>query len=145
MTDLIVDAIDVKLIETLQDNSRLSFAELGRVIGLSPSATRMRLQKLEDCGVVKKYKLDLDYRKLGYDVEAFVLIKVFHGKLKGFLHAIKDFPEVIAAHRITGNLNVHLRIIVKNQLELQRVIDELIFFGDTNTYLILSEVPTGRN
>ncbi len=140
MNDSIVDEIDLKLLAVLEKNARLSFADLGRAINLSPSATRGRLQKMENVGLIKKYTIQLDYKLLGYDVEAFILVKIFHGKLKSFLNVIKDFPEVIEAHRITGNLNVHLKIVVKNQLHLQKVIDQLLFYGDTNTFLILSQI-----
>jgi len=140
MNDSVVDEIDLKLLAVLERNARLSFADLGRAISLSPSATRRRLQRMENVGLIKKYIVELDYKLLGYDVEAFILVKIFHGKLKSFLNVIKDFPEVIEAHRITGNLNVHLKIIVKNQLHLQKVIDQLLFYGDTNTFLILSQI-----
>jgi len=142
MIDSIVDGIDLKLLAVLKENSRISFADLGRAISLSPSATRGRLQKMENIGIIKKYAIQLDYKLLGYDVEAFILVKIFHGKLKSFLNIIKDFPEVIEAYRITGNLNVHLKIVVKNQLHLQKVIDQLLFYGDTNTFLILSQIST---
>lgn len=140
MNDSIADEIDLKLISLLQKNSRLSFADLAKLINLSPSATRGRVQKMEDNGIIKNYNIQLDYKLLGYDVEAFIMIKVFHGKLKPFLNVIKDFTEVKEAHRITGNLNVHLKIIVKNQLHLQKIIDQLIYYGDTNTFLILSQI-----
>ncbi len=140
MNDSIVDKIDLKLISFLQKNSRRSFADLGKLINLSPSATRGRIQKMEDNGIIKKYDIQLDYKQLGYDVEAFIMIKVFQGKLKSFLNVVNDFPEVMEAHRITGNMNVHLKIIVKNQLHLQKVIDQLISYGDTNTFLILSQL-----
>jgi len=142
MTDSTVDEIDLKLLAVLKNNSRTSFADLGRAINLSPSATRGRLQKMEAIGLIKKYSVVLDYKILGYDVEAFILIKIFHGKLKSFLNVIKSFPEIVEAHRITGNLNVHLKIVVKNQLHLQKVIDQLLFYGDTNTFLILSQIAT---
>ena len=140
MNDSSVDEVDLKLISFLQKNSRRSFADLGKLINLSPSATRGRVQKMEDNGVIKKYGIQLDYKQLGFDVEAFIMIKVFQGKLKPFLNVISDFPEVKEAHRITGNMNVHLKIIVKNQLHLQKLIDQLIFYGDTNTFLILSQL-----
>lgn len=140
MNDSMVDEIDLKLIHFLQKNSRRSFADLGKLISLSPSATRGRIQKMEDNGIIKKYDIQLDYKQLGYDVEAFIMIKVFQGRLKSFLNVVKDFPEVKEAHRITGNMNVHLKVIVKNQLHLQKVIDQLIFYGDTNTFLILSQL-----
>ena len=71
------DTIDLQLLDILKENSRLSFADLGRKINLSPSAVRERIQKLEDTGVIKKYDIKIDHKKLGYELEAFILLKVF--------------------------------------------------------------------
>lgn len=135
-----VDTLDKQLINLLKDNSRLSFADLGRKVNLSPSAVRERIQKLEELGIIKKYSLKLDNKKLGNDLEAFILLKVFPGKLKHALKKIKDFEEIKEAHRITGNQNIHLKVVVKNQLSLQQLLDDLMIFSDTKTFLILSEV-----
>jgi Lrp/AsnC family leucine-responsive transcriptional regulator len=135
-----VDSIDEQLLSNLKDNSRLSFADLGRKIDLSPSAVRDRVQKLEDMGVIQKYSIQIDNRKIGYDLEAFILLKVFPGQLIPILKKIRDFQEVREAYRITGNQNIHLRVVVKNQLSLQKLLDQLMVFGDTNTFLVLSEV-----
>lgn len=135
-----VDDIDKQLLDILKENSRLSFADLGRKIGLSPSAVRERIQKMEDVEIIRNYSIQLDNKKLGYDLEAFILLKVFPGKLKHILTIIKDFPEVKEAHRITGNQNVHIKVVVKNQLCLQKLLDQLMVYGDTNTFLILSEI-----
>lgn len=140
MIDSTVDEIDLSIIESLKENSRLSFADIGRTINLSPSATRGRIQKMEDRGVIKKYDIQIDYTLLGYGIEAFILVKVFHGQLKTFLNVIHSFQEVKEAHRITGSQNVHLNVIVKNQMHLQKLIDRLMAFGDTNTFLILSKI-----
>lgn len=134
-----VDALDLKLLEVLKENARLSFADLGRRINLSPSSVRERVQKMEDSGMIKKYSIQIDNKKLGYELEAFILLKVFPGLLKDVLKRIKDFPEIKEAHRITGNQNLHLKVILKNQVELQDLLDKLMHFGDTNTLLILSE------
>jgi Lrp/AsnC family leucine-responsive transcriptional regulator len=138
--DSMVDIIDKQLLDILKDNSRLSFADLGRRIKLSPSAVRERVQKLEDIGIIKKYDIQIDNKKLGFELEAFILLKVFPGQLKDVLKKIKDFPEIKEAHRITGNQNLHLKVILKNQIELQNLLDKLMLFGDTNTFLILSEI-----
>lgn len=135
-----VDSIDLKLIEILKQNSRLSFADLGRKINLSPSSVRERIQKMEDEMIIKKYNIEIDNKKIGFDLEAFILVKVFPGKLKYVIEKVKEFPEVIAAHRITGNQNIHLKVVVKNQVCLQKLLDKLMNFGDTNTFLILSKI-----
>ena len=139
-TDSMVDTIDMQLLRFLKDNSRLSFADLGRKINLSPSAVRERVQKMEDLGIIQKYSITVDNKKLGYDLEAFILLKIFPGQLKHILEIIKDFPSVKEAHRITGSQNIHLKVVLKNQIALQKLLDQLMVFGDTNTFLILSEI-----
>lgn len=134
------DSIDQQLLNVLKENSRLSFADLGRKINLSPSAVRERVQKMEDLGIITKYALQVDNKKLGYDLEAFILLKVFPGQLKNVLEKISNFSEIKQVHRITGNQNIHLKVVVKNQICLQNLLDRLMIFGDTNTFLILSEV-----
>lgn len=138
--DTLTDTIDLKILESLQQNSRKSFADIGRIVGLSPSAVRERVQKIEDQGVIKKYGVQLDYKLLGYDLEVFILVKVFHGNLQRFLDFVKTLAEVREAHRITGNYNVHLKVLLKDQLHLQSLIDQLMPYGDTHTFLILSQV-----
>ncbi|APZ47718.1 ArsR family transcriptional regulator [Polaribacter reichenbachii] len=135
-----VDEIDRKLLDVLKENSRLSFADLGRKINLSPSAVRERVQKLEEFGVIQKYGIQLDQKKLGNDIEAFILLKVFPGQLVHVLEKIKTFDEIMETYRITGSQNIHLKVAVKNQLCLQKLLDELMIFSDTSTFLILSEV-----
>lgn len=140
--DSMIDTIDQSILEQLQKDARLSFAEVGRAINLSASAVRERILKMEDLGIIKKYSIEVDHQKLGFDLEAFILVKVFHGKLKSFLHAIPNIPEIQNAYRILGNQNVQLKVVLKNQLHLQRLIDTLMTFGDTNTMLILSDVSS---
>ncbi|WP_291869293.1 Lrp/AsnC family transcriptional regulator [Maribacter sp.] len=135
-----VDKIDKQLLELLKENSRVSFADLGRKINLSPSAVRERVQKMEELGVIQKYSITIDNKKLGCDIEAFILLKIFPGQLKFVLDIIKDFPEVKEAHRITGSQNIHLKVVLENQIALQKLLDQLMIYGDTNTFLILSEI-----
>lgn len=135
-----VDSIDRQLLDILKDNSRLSFADLGRIVNLSPSTVRERVQKLEELGIIQKYSIQLDNKKLGNDIEAFILLKVFPGQLKHVLEKINKFEEIKEAHRITGSQNIHLKVVVKNQISLQELLDQLMIFSDTNTFLILSEI-----
>jgi Lrp/AsnC family leucine-responsive transcriptional regulator len=63
-----IDEISRKILRELQKDARLSFAELGRQVGLSPSATAERVRRLEDEGIIRGYRVDIDPRALGYGV-----------------------------------------------------------------------------
>ncbi|CAM4014649.1 Lrp/AsnC family transcriptional regulator [Gillisia hiemivivida] len=135
-----LDRIDRKIIEVLQQNSRASFVEIGKQIPLSASSARERIQKLEDLEIIKAYSLKVDHAKMGFGLEVFIMIKLFSGKLKSFMGAIDSFPEVKRASRITGSHNIHMKVVLKDQLHLQQFIDKLINYGEPTTHLILSEL-----
>ncbi len=135
-----LDNIDRKIIEVLKQNSRASFVDMGKQIPLSASSVRERIQKLEELEIIKAYSLKLDHAKMGYGLEVFIMIKLFSGKLKSFMGALDAFPEIIRASRITGSHNIHMKVVLKDQLHLQQFIDKLINYGEPTTHLILSEL-----
>jgi Lrp/AsnC family transcriptional regulator, leucine-responsive regulatory protein len=137
-----VDKIDIAILKELERDARLSYAEIGRIINLSASSVRERVLKMEETEIIKKYSIEVNQKMLGFDLEALILVKVFHGKLETFLNKIPEITEIQSAYRITGNHNVQLKVRLKNQLDLQNLIDKLMPFGDTQTLLILSEVTT---
>src|SRR5690554_6583728 len=139
-----VSDIDREIIGLLKINARASFAEIGRKKALSPSAVRERVQKLEDLGVIKSYGVKLNQALLGNGLEVFILLKIFDGKLKYILSEINTFPEVQEVYRITGPYNIHVRVVLRDQLHLQQFIDKLIQYGSPTTLLILSEIEKSK-
>lgn len=138
--ETMLDSIDRKIITLLSDNARMSYAEIAREINLSPSAVRERVQNLELAEIIKGYTVRLDNKRMGYDLEAFISIKVFHGNLKAFIEIVKGFSGVHEAYRITGNENVIIRVVLKNQEHLQALLDDLMNYGETHTQLILKTI-----
>lgn len=132
--------VDTQIIDLLTRNSRASFAEIGRKIALSPSSVRERIQRLEDLGVIKSYNIKLNHALMGNELEVFIMLKIFDGKLKYILSEITTYPEVQEVYRITGPYNIHMRVVLRDQLHLQQFIDELIKYGNPSTHLILSEL-----
>jgi len=135
-----LDKFDNKILGLLNENARESYAEIGRKIGLSASSVRERIQRLTDNGVIKKYTIDLDQSRLGHDLEAFVLIKLFTGKLKPFIVIVNQVKGVEKSYRVTGNQNVLMKVALKDHKQLQEFLDKIMAFGDTTTYLVLSEI-----
>lgn len=135
-----LDMLNRKIIHALQQNARVSFAQLGRAIGLTPPAVAERVKKLEDTGLVLKYHTVVSYTQLGYQLKAMITLRAFVGKLKPFLEAVKTFPEVVNCYRITGNENIMMEVVLRDQIHLEKFIDVLIQYGETRTHIILSEV-----
>ncbi|MCL6461251.1 Lrp/AsnC family transcriptional regulator, leucine-responsive regulatory protein [Flavobacterium micromati] len=138
------DTIDLKIIEKLKINSRISFVELGKHIGLSPSSVRERVQKLEDLEVITGYSIELNSKKLGYGLEVVILFKLYSGKLNLFCDVLQDFPEILEIYRITGAHNIFMKVILTDQLHLQQFIDQLLIYGEPTTHLILSNLKDDK-
>ena len=135
-----IDDINKKILHRLQENSRESFASIGRVVGLTPPAVAERVKKMEDLGLLEGYKARVNHLKMGYQLRAIVTIKAFMGKLKPFLEKVRSMKEVINCYRITGNENIIMEVVLLDQLHLEQFIDQLIQYGETRTHIILSDI-----
>jgi Lrp/AsnC family leucine-responsive transcriptional regulator len=135
-----LDKFDNKILTLLKEDSRESFAAIGREIGLSASSVRERIQRLTDTEVIRKFTIELNQEQLGFELEAFILIKLFSGKLKKFISIVNQFEEVQKSYRVTGNENVLMKVVLKNQKHLQGFLDKIMVFGDTTTLVVLSEI-----
>ena len=135
-----VDALNYKILNCLQRNSRQSNTDIAKEIGLSSPAVAERIKKMEDAGIIKGYHAQLSYYELGYQFRAIVTMRAFMGKLKPFLSKVKSFDEVVNCYRITGDENIVMEVILNNQKHLEEFIDQLITYGETKTQIILSAV-----
>lgn len=135
-----LDKLNKKILHFLQENSRMSFASIGREVGLTPPAVAERVKKMEDTGILEGYKARVNHLKLGYQLRAIVTIKAFMGKLKPFLSMVTSMKEVVNCYRITGNENIIMEVVLQDQLHLEKFIDQLIQYGETRTHIILSDI-----
>ena len=135
-----IDALNWEILDHLQENARASFATIGREVGLTAPAVAERIKKMEDLGILEGYKAVVSYTKTGYQLKAIITLRAFMGKLKPFLEAVKTFEEVSNCYRITGNENIIMDVVFRDQFHLEIFIDKLIQYGETRTHIILSEV-----
>ena len=136
--------INVKILKVLQSNSKISNTKIASEVGISSPAVAERIKKLEDSGVIFGYYTKVNPRELGYALRALITVRAFMGRLKPFLHKIKTYNEVINCYRITGNENIVMEVIFRNQQHLEKFIDELITYGETKTQIILSDIVSNR-
>ena len=117
------------ILRELQNNARISNAELADLIGLSPSACLRRVQELEQSGVIKGYKAVLDAEKLGNHFMAYVHIGLnehTHSSQKAFEEAIKPIPEVKECHNVTGAFEYLLRVESKDIQTYKKLHTEIL-------------------
>jgi Lrp/AsnC family leucine-responsive transcriptional regulator len=140
---LAFDATDARLLEELQADARLSNAELGRRVNLSPPAVAERLRRLERDGVIAGYRAEIDPQALGYTLGAIMRIRPSARQLAKVAELARDTPEVVECHRITGEDCFFMRLYVRDIGHLEEVLDRFILYGQTTTSIIQSS-PVGR-
>jgi Lrp/AsnC family leucine-responsive transcriptional regulator len=138
-----VDSINAQLLAELQEDARLSVAELGRRVGLSSPAVAERIQRLEETGVIRGYHADVDPRALGWSLTAVIRIRPAPRELKKVADLARATPEVVDCRRMTGEdcyiLTAHLRDVE----HLEQVIDQFVAYGQT-TSSIMQSSPVPR-
>ncbi|KJD34596.1 ArsR family transcriptional regulator [Tamlana nanhaiensis] len=135
-----LDTLNGKILKCLQENARLSNAEIGRRVGISSPAVSERIKKMEDLGIIEGYKAIVSPYEIGYQLKAIITLRAFMGKLKPFLEKVKTYEEVINCYRITGDENIVMEVVLKNNKHLESFIDQLITYGESKTQIVLSRV-----
>lgn len=133
-----LDAVNLRILEELQSEPRLSMSELGRRVGMSSPAVTERVRRLEESGVIRGYRLDLNPAALGLPISAYVRIRPNPGQLPRIAELARQIPEIVECHRVTGEdcfiLKVHLPAID----QLDQLLDSFLLFGSTITTIIQS-------
>src|SRR4051794_41242049 len=114
----LLDEIGRKLLSILQKDARISYAALGRKIGLSPAATAERLRRLEEAGVIKGYRVELDMEALGLPVLAIVRMSCDGSKYRPFLKAVQTMERVVECHHVAGGDAFILKVAAGSVHEL---------------------------
>ena len=117
MAPIRLNRTDRRLLELLQRDGSLTNIELASRVHLSPSACLRRVRALEKAGVIRRYVALLDPRKVGLGLMGFVTVKLEkRGRMPtdAFACAVKDWPEVLACHALTGDMDYLLRVQVED-------------------------------
>ena len=137
-----IDDIDCEILAELQANARIAFAELGRRVGLSTPAVIERVRRMEESGVIVGYRTAVDPARVGLPVRAFVHVTVAGDKLAKFAAVVRNLPEVLECHRVTGAESFIVQVAVRDVRHMETVIDSMMPYVSTNTSMILaSPVP----
>ena len=140
-----LDQIDHQLLEILQQNAKITNAQLSKEIGLSPAPTLERVKKLEGLGIIQSYHAQVNRDKVGLGVTTFVTVTLTGHKkqvTESFVNQINQIPEVIECHHVTGAGDFMLKIISKDISTYQKLmlekINEIEEVSSTSTMVILS-------
>jgi Lrp/AsnC family transcriptional regulator, leucine-responsive regulatory protein len=138
------DVTNRRILEELQGDGRLSLAELGRRVGLSPPAVAERVQRLERDGAITGYHARVDPRALGYSLTTVIRIRPAPRQIPKVAELARDTPEVVECHRITGEDCFFMKANVRDVEHLEELIDRFVVFGQTTTSIVQSSPVPGR-
>ena len=133
-----LDSTDRSLLDELQRDARVSRAELGRRVGLSPPAVAERLERLLDAGVICGFHAEVDPRAVGYALSAIVRVRPAPRQLAAVADLARSTPEVVECHRITGEDCYFMKAHVRSVEHLEEVIDRFAAYGQTTTSIMQS-------
>ena len=142
--DSLLDATNRRLLAELQADARLSLAELGRRIGLSPPAVAERVRRLEQAGVILGYRALLDPRALGFALSAVIRVRPAPRQLHEVGRVAQETPEVVDCRRITGEDCYVMTAHVRSIEHLEEVIDRFAAHGQTTTSIVQSSPVPSR-
>lgn len=133
-----LDAVDRRLLALLTDDARTSVAELARQVTMSAPAVRERLGRLEQAGVIRGYRVDIDPAAIGLPVAAWVRVRPGPGQLPKVADLARRSPQVSECHRVTGDDCFLLQVHAPGIAELESVLDGFLLFGQTTTAVVVA-------
>ena len=139
--------LDVAILRELQNDGRISNVELARRVHLSPPATHARVKRLEKAGLIRQYGATLDREKAGFDLLCFIQITIqLHQpqQVEKFRTLVRQMPEVLECHHITGEYDYLLKVALRNRKDLERFVVKQLTpipgVARIHTSLVLSEI-----
>lgn len=139
-----IDKLDFEILEAMMQSSDISYADLGKKLFVSAGTIHLRIKKLEESGIVKGRKLDVDFKILGYDVTAFIGIYLEKSSLYDSVATqLSQIPEIVRLCYTTGNYSMFIEIVCKDIKQLREVLHDklqkIAGIERTETFLSLEE------
>ncbi len=140
----LLDTIGKDIVRELVKNARISFSELGRVVGLSTPAVTERVRKLEEAGIITGYHAGINGDLLGGSVIAFIHLDTEATIYDRVKTKAKQLPQVLECHHISGEGSFILKVRVASVGDLETLVARFSPFGRTRTTIVLSSLK-GKN
>jgi DNA-binding Lrp family transcriptional regulator len=122
-----MDTVDRKILSVLQTDGAISMSRLSEMVGLSVSACHRRVKLLEAEGIIQNYAARLNRRALGLELQVFIEAKLVSERrddMEAFEAAIREMPEVLECHLISGEFAYLLRVAARNTEDYEKLYRE---------------------
>ncbi|EIM02990.1 AsnC family transcriptional regulator [Rhodanobacter thiooxydans] len=138
ISSLLSDPRNIALLQALQEDPRQPVTRLASRVGMSAPAVKERLNRLEESGVIRGYRLDLDPRALGWPVTAYVRVRPVPGQLPKIAELAQKIPQVVECHRVTGEDCFIIKVHLDALEHLDLILDRFLRYGQTTTSIVQS-------
>ena len=138
MKSQVLDELNTRILAELTSDPRLRTTELARRLGVSTPTVRERVARLEESGVIRGYRLEVDPAALGLPVAAWVRLRPGPGQIPKIIELAARTPEVVECHRISGEDCFLMRVQVPAIAALEDVLDKFLIHGQTTSSFIVS-------
>jgi Lrp/AsnC family transcriptional regulator, leucine-responsive regulatory protein len=140
MSHMVMDAVNWRILALLQDNARISFSEIGRQVGLTPTAVAERVRHLEDARIIRNYRVDVRAEELGYAMTVFINVAVRSGASGQLAGLLASMPEVLECHRVTGDDSYLIKAVLTSVRHLDHFLMKIRPLGQPATSVVLSTI-----
>jgi DNA-binding Lrp family transcriptional regulator len=141
----VIDGLDSRLLLTLRANPRIGLVEVARRLGVARGTVQARLDKLVARGVITGFGPDVEPAEMGYPVLAFVALEIAQGRLDEAIEGLRQVPEVLEAHGVTGTSDILCRVVARDNTHLQDVINAMLHTGavlrSTSSISMTRQIP----
>jgi Lrp/AsnC family leucine-responsive transcriptional regulator len=135
-----LDPLGWKMLIELQKDARISFAELGRRVGLSTPAVALRVRRMEEEGIIRAYRAEISPSHVGLPITAYIRMSIVGDVLPRLTAHLRTMTEIVECYRGTGADSFIMKVNVISVEHLNDVIDRLTPYGTTSTSLVLGAV-----
>lgn len=138
ISNLLSDPRTIALLKALLEDPRQPVTRLAATVGLSAPAVKERLNRLEDAGVIRGCRLELDAALLGLPVTAYVRVRPAPGQLAKIAELAQKMPQVVECHRVTGEDCFVMKVHLDALEHLDLILDRFLQYGQTTTSIVQS-------
>jgi Lrp/AsnC family leucine-responsive transcriptional regulator len=139
-----LDKTSWKILQALQANARLSYAELARLVNLTAPAVAERVRKMEEAGVISGYHVEVNHAALGCGLTVLIKLVVPTERENRLVEFLQRRPEVLECYNITGQESFILMVALPSTARLNELLEALSKFGQPTTHLVLAKTIPRR-
>lgn len=143
-SEKLLDETSWQILQALQSDARLSFSELGRIVGLSAPAATERVRRLESLGIITGYRAQINAEKVGLPLMAFIQLATSPERYPQITKLVEELPEVLECHHVTGSCSFVMKVIASSIPHLEDLIGQLSQYGQTSTSIVLSSQVSAK-